>query len=82
MAAALGLNPVGVVPVHTPSATNVQCPVYAVRLIIPNGVTVDDIAVIEMPLEGQNIECLIGRDVLSQAVLVYVGYANMFTMSF
>jgi hypothetical protein len=29
-----------------------------------------------------HIQSLVGRDVLSQAVLVYIGYTNQFTMSF
>lgn len=81
-AAKLGLKPVGVVSVNTPNSTNVQCEAYAVGLVFPNGVGIDGITVIELPLTGQNIECLIGRDVLSQAVLVYVGYTNTFTISF
>jgi hypothetical protein len=30
----------------------------------------------------QNIECLIGRDILENAVLTYIGYINQFTISF
>lgn len=81
-AAQLGLNPVGVVSVSTPSSTNVQCFAYAVGLILPNGVGIDGIVAIELPLTGQNIECLIGRDVLSMAVFVYTGGTNTFTISF
>ncbi len=33
------------------------------------------------PLKGQNISCLIGRDVLSNAVLIYLGNDNSFTLS-
>ena len=38
--------------------------------------------VLEALLQGQNIQCLIGRDVLAQAVLVYIGYTNLFSLSF
>jgi hypothetical protein len=38
--------------------------------------------VIEAPLAGQHIQGLIGRDVLAQSVLVYIGYTNQFTVSF
>lgn len=38
--------------------------------------------VLEAPLQGQNIDCLIGRDVLSQGVFVYIGYTNLFSLSF
>ena len=36
---------------------------------------------VEAPLGGQAIQGLIGRDVLSQAVLIYIGYANQFTLA-
>lgn len=81
-AAKLGLQPTGIVNVNTPNSTNVACEAYTVGLIFPNGVGIDGITVIELPLQGQNIECLLGRDVLSQAVLTYVGFSNTFTLSF
>ncbi len=81
LAVQLGLHPVGVVQIHTPSSTNVSCLEYAVRLLFPNNV-VFETTVIEAPLQGQHIQCLIGRDVLSQAVLVYIGYGNLFSLSF
>jgi hypothetical protein len=31
---------------------------------------------------GQNIQCLIGRDILQHGVLIYIGYSNQFTLSF
>jgi predicted aspartyl protease len=81
VAARLGLHPVGVVAINTPSSTGVLCAQYAVRLIFPNNV-IGEAVVIEAPLEGQHVQGLVGRDVLSQAVLVYIGYTNQFTMSF
>ena len=54
---------------------------YAVRLVFPNNVVFES-TVIEAPLQGQPIQCLVGRDVLSQAVLVYIGYGNLFSLSF
>lgn len=81
LAAQLGLNPVGVVQIHTPSSTNVACYEYAVRLVFPNNVVFEG-TVIEAPLQGQRVQCLIGRDVLAQAVLVYIGYSNLFSLSF
>jgi predicted aspartyl protease len=78
---ALGLQPVGVVTINTPSSQNVPCFQYLVRLIFPNNVVVESLA-IEAPLIGQQIQCLIGRDVLSHGVLVYTGYINQFTLSF
>jgi hypothetical protein len=81
LAAQLGLNPVGVTYVTTPSSTNVPCPEYLVRLVFPNNVLFET-TVIEAPLQSQNIQCLIGRDVLAHAVLVYIGYGNLFSLSF
>jgi len=81
LAARLGLKPIGVAYIATPSSTNVRCYEYAVRLIFPNNVNVEA-TVIEAPLQGQNIQCLIGRDVLAHGVLVYIGYGNLFSLSF
>lgn len=77
----LGLQPVGVTYVNTPSSHNVKCYTYPVRLHLPNNVSREVIA-IAAPLQGQNIQCLIGRDVLSEAILIYLGDANTFTLSF
>jgi len=81
VATRLGLKPVGVANISTASSSNVQCYKYAVRLIFPNNVTVEAI-VIEAPLRGQNIQVLIGRDILARGVLVSIGYMNLFSLSF
>lgn len=81
LAKQLGLQPVGAVHISTPSSANVLCYRYNVRLIFPNNVIVEAIA-IEAPLAGQQIQCLVGRDVLAHGVLVYTGYINQFTLSF
>jgi predicted aspartyl protease len=77
----LGLQPVGVVTISTPSSENVPCYQYIVRLIFPSNVIVEAIAV-EAPLKGQHIQCLVGRDVLAHGILVYTGYINQFSLSF
>jgi len=81
IASQLGLNPIGVVFINTPSSTNVRCLEYLVRLVFPNNVVVETTA-IEAPLQGQHIQCLIGRDTLAHGVLIYIGYTNTFTLSF
>jgi len=81
LAAKLGLQPIGVTQISTPSSTNVDCYEYAVRFAFPNNVMAEG-TVIEAPLKGQHIHGLIGRDVLQHAVLVYIGYAGQFTLSF
>ena len=81
VAAQLGLRPVGVIAINTASSTDVRCYQYAMRLLFPNNVTVEA-TVIEAPLLGQDIQVLIGRDVLAHGVLVYIGYSNLFSLSF
>jgi hypothetical protein len=82
----LNLNPVGVVPVVTPTTKNTphMATQYAVRLVFPQhgGGIFDSLAIMEMPLQGQNIQFLLGRDVLSAAILVYNGPAGSFTLAF
>ncbi|MDE0300834.1 MAG: retroviral-like aspartic protease family protein [Candidatus Poribacteria bacterium] len=78
----LDLNPVGEVPINTPTSTDVRCLQYVVRMIFPNNIVVNDMLVTAMPLQKQPIQCLIGRDILSQCVLIYNGYTNLFTLSF
>lgn len=79
--ARLGLNPVGIANITTPSSTSVPCYRYILRLVFPNNVVVETIA-IEAPLQGQNIQCLIGRNVLARGVFLYIGYTNLFSLSF
>jgi predicted aspartyl protease len=81
LASQIGLSPVGLTTIHTPSSTNVVCYKYIVRLLFPNNVTVEAV-VIEAPLQGQHIQCLIGRDVLAHGVLIYIGYGDLFSLSF
>jgi hypothetical protein len=78
----LGLNPVGLTHINTPTSTNVPCYEYLVRLVFPNNLISVEGTFIEAPLQGQNIQFLIGRDVLSRGVLIYIGYRNLFTLSF
>jgi hypothetical protein len=59
----------------------VPCYEYPVRLVFPNNVLVDT-TVIEASLQGQHIQCLIGRDVLAHGVFIYIGYGNLFSLSF
>ena len=79
----LGLAPVGVSKMSTPSTTAaVDAAVYNLGLAFPNGVSLPSVTALEAPLGGQHIQCLIGRDVLQHCVLTYVGYINQYTLSF
>ena len=81
IAARLGLLPIGVVQMNTPSSSGVRCYRYAVQLLFPNQVVVR-CTVAEAPLKEQPIQLLIGRDILRHGVLVYIGQTNSFTLSF
>jgi hypothetical protein len=80
---ALGLRAVGSVPIHTPSTIQpLVCDQFYVDISFPKGVSFSNALVICAPLGMQNIDCLIGRDILENAVLTYIGYINQFTISF
>jgi len=81
IAAQLGLNPVGITAINTPSSTNVQCYEYLVRFIFSHNIIVEGV-MIEAPLQNQPIQCLIGRDILAHAIFVYIGQSNLFSLSF
>ena len=34
----------------------------------------------EMPLQGQHIQCLLGRDLLASGMLIYSGLQNLYTL--
>jgi predicted aspartyl protease len=81
LAQRLGLQPTGTTTIHTASDTNVRCYRYLVRVLLPNNVSFEK-TVVEAPLRGRHIDCLIGRDVLANGVLVYIGPDNLFSLSF
>jgi predicted aspartyl protease len=81
LAAQLGLKPVSSSAFRTASSASAVYHQYTIRLFFPHGVEIEVLAV-EMPLQGQHIQCLLGRDVLADGVLVYLGQSNMFSLSF
>lgn len=82
LATTLGIQPIGTTYINTPSSTNVLCHQYDVQIVFPNQVNIGSIVITEAPLQGQHIQCLIGRDVLEHGLLVYTGYDNSFSLSF
>ena len=80
-AAQLGLNQIGAVSINTPNSAGVVCPQYSVRIVLPNNVSFEG-AVIEAPLHGQKIQCLIGRDILMHGALIYTGFSNTWALCF
>lgn len=78
----IGLNPIGVVKINTPSTTTpVECFQYQAVILFPNNVAVETSDIIAAPLQGQHIQCLIGRDILKHGVFIYNGYAQIITFS-
>jgi len=78
----LGINPIGTTLINTPSSTNVNCNQFDVQIVLPNNVNIPSIVITEAPLQGQHIQCLIGRDILQNGIFIYTGYDNSFTLSF
>lgn len=79
----LGLKPVSATSINTASSTSVPCAVYAVRMTLPSNDYLDK-SVIAAPSAGlvaQNIQGLIGRDVLSDGIFIYQGAHDSFTLS-
>lgn len=74
----LGLFPVGITGINTPSFHNVLCYQYYIRFVLQipqkSAVFMDYEAVfIEAPMPGLNIQVLLGRDFLSMCNLLYDG---------
>jgi Aspartyl protease len=78
--ARLGLSPDAIRFVDTATTTNLLCEAFAVSLQFSTDFAID-VTVVEMPLHGQHIDCLIGRDVLARGVFIYLGSGNAFTLS-
>ena len=80
---ALGLESFGRTDIFTPSSDSQHSArSYVVDITLPNGEALHDIIAVEALLDGQNIQALIGRDVLLHGLLIYVGYMDQFTLSF
>ncbi|MCW8965494.1 MAG: retropepsin-like domain-containing protein [Candidatus Pacearchaeota archaeon] len=77
----LGLKPIGEVKTSTPSCKGNSCYQYFMRMSIPSHNLIYSGPFIAMPLKGQDISCLIGRDVLKESILIYIGAENQFTLS-
>ena len=82
IAAKLGINPVGTTLISTPSSTNVSCNQFDIQVLLPNNVRFSSVVITEAPLQGQHIQCLIGRNILQHGIFIYNGSDNSFTLSF
>ena len=78
----LKLRPVGVAPITTPSTTTaIMCNRYHINLYFTADIVVENIFAIEAPMGGVPYHCLIGRDVLRQAIFLYEGTANRYALT-
>lgn len=77
----LDLQPVGEVKMTTPSCADTSCFKYFMRMVIPSTGLIYEGTFIAAPLKNQPISCLIGRDVLKDSILIYLGKKNQFTLS-
>jgi predicted aspartyl protease len=77
----LGLVPMGLTKICTPSQKDHECYQYFLRMVIPSHNLTYQGVFIAPSLDGQDISCLIGRDLLNGAIMIYIGYMNQFTLS-
>lgn len=83
IAAQLGLKPHGITKIATPSDGAFQCSLFDVDILFPvHHLVIKNVRVIEGIFKGQNIDGLIGRDILKLGLFVYTGYDNSFTIAF
>ena len=77
----LQLEPIGITKITTPSHEHYECYQYFMRMIIPSHDFFYEGLFVTSVLDGQGISGLIGRDVLKNGILIYIGYMNQFTLS-
>ncbi|MFA5746021.1 MAG: hypothetical protein WCX82_01080 [archaeon] len=77
----LGLKPVGETKINTASCKDYKCYQYFLKLVFPEHNLNYEGVFTALPLDGQEIDCLIGRDILKDVLLIYIGNINQFTIS-
>jgi len=77
----LNLKPLSALLVTTPVSTEVECYQFPVRLFLFPEVAFE-CAAIAASLQYQDIQCLIGRDILQHGIFIYLGHNESFTLSF
>ena len=79
----LGLRSVGAVSIHTPTTSEpVMCRQFHINVYFSHEFAVENVLAIEAPFSGRPFQCLIGRDILNRATLLYDGRANHFSLDF
>jgi len=83
LARSMGLSQIDTQKVLTPSTpTAVERPVYAISLAFTKGPVIRHIVAVDVDLDAQGIQLLLGRRLLTIARLVYDGTASTCTLSF
>ena len=78
----LDIRPHSVTSISTPSSASHQVPVYAVNIGIPGIMfNLPDVPVVSNTLAPQQIDGLLGRDILSQCLFIYNGKNGDFTIA-
>lgn len=80
LGASLGLTPIGFRTIGTADG-RLECAVFSVSIVIPDLGPSFVGAVLEMALEGQNVDCLLGRDLLRHGLFVFNGPEGLFTFA-
>ena len=81
--ASLHIQPVGTAPINTPSTTTpLQCDRYHINVYFDDDFVVENVFAVEAPMGGAQYQCLIGRDILRLATLLYNGPQNQFALTF
>lgn len=80
IAEALGMEAVALTTVHTASSADVICGEYDVSLMLRSDM-IFNVRALGLPMDGQNFGCLIGRDLLAQCAMIYLGPQNQFVLS-
>ena len=79
----LALRSVGVVSIHTPTTLEpVMCRQFHINVYFSREFAIENILAIEAPFSGRPFQCLIGRDILSKATLLYDGRTQHFSLTF
>jgi len=81
---ALGIQPIGQCALATPSQSVGVASVYRVKVSFPQTTFggAAEWSVIGCDLAPQGIIALVGRDILSQCILIFNGPARIFTLTF
>ena len=77
----VGIEPFSFAYLRTPSTNEpILCGRYRVRIVLSEALAFE-VDAVNGALTGQNLQCLIGRDILQEVKLAYDGPHNQFTIT-